>query len=74
MYFESDTFAADINGMFVGVHYAKILPHCIGCYISGSGLDDALTEAAIFKKRTLISITTENNYYRSKHSMLMIAR
>ena len=41
----SDTFAADINGMFGGFHYANILPHCNGCYTSGSGLDDAVIEA-----------------------------
>ena len=35
-YSKSDTFA-DIYGMFGGFHYAKILPCCIGCYISGSG-------------------------------------
>ena len=26
--------------MFGVFHYAKILPRCIGCYISGSDLDD----------------------------------
>ena len=71
-YSESDTFAADIYGMFGWFHYAKILPHCNGCYISGSGLDDALIEADVFRKRTLISILTESHYYRSKQSTLMI--
>ena len=60
--------------MFVGFHYAKILPHCIGCYISGSGLDDALIEAEVFEKRTLISIPTEIHYCRSKQTMLMIVK
>ena len=46
-------------------HYAKILPHCIGCYISGSGLDDALIEAEVFEKRTLNSIPTEIHYCKA---------
>ena len=47
----------------VGVfHYAKILPRCVGCYISGSDLNDALIEAEVFGKRTLISILTGSHY------------
>ena len=45
MYSESDTFAADINGMFVGFQYGKILPRCNGCYTSDSGHDDDVIEA-----------------------------
>ena len=47
---------------FLGFHYAKILPHCNGCYISGSGLDDAVIEAEVFRKRILISNLTESHY------------
>ena len=65
-YSESDTFAANIYGMFGCFRY--------GCYISGSGLDDALIEADVFRKRTLISILTESHYYRSKQSTLMIVK
>ena len=45
-------------GMFAVFHYAKILPGCIGCYISGSDLDDALFEAELF----VISILTGSHY------------
>ena len=62
-YSESDTFTADINGMFVGFHYGKILPRCNGCYTSGSGHDDDVIEAEeCFRKRILISILTESHY------------
>ena len=50
--------------MFGRFHYAKILPHCIDCYTSGSGLDDALIDAEVVRKRTVISILTESHYYR----------
>ena len=60
--------------MFVGFHYAKILPHCNGCYISGSGQDDAVIETEGFRKRILISFLIESHYYRSKQSMLMIVK
>ena len=41
----------DLYGMFGVFHYAKILPRCIGCYINGSDLDDALFEAELFLKQ-----------------------
>ena len=44
---------ADIYGRFGVFHYAKILPRCIGCYISGSDLDDALIETGVFGKSAL---------------------
>ena len=44
---QSDDTFADIYGMFGGFHYARIL-------LSGSGLDDALVEAEVSGKRTLI--------------------
>ena len=53
-YSESVILVVDIYGMFGVFHYAKILPRCIGCYISGSDLDDALFEAELFMKRVLI--------------------
>ena len=59
---QSDTFTADINGIFGRFHYAKILPHCNGCYISNCDLDDAVIEAEGFMKRTLIEILTESHY------------
>ena len=45
-------------GMCEGFHYAEILPRCIVCYIIGSDLGDALIEAEVFGKRTMISIIT----------------
>jgi len=72
--FLTDRFAAEINGMFVGFYNAKILPHCNGCSYMGSGLDNAVIEAKVFKKRTLISILIESHYYRSKQSMLTIVK
>ena len=33
--------------MFGVFHYAKILPRCIGCYIRGSDLDDAIRSKAL---------------------------
>ena len=47
LYSESDTLEVDIYSMFEVFHYAKILPRCIGWYISGSDLDDALFEAEL---------------------------
>ena len=55
---------ADIYGILGGFHYAKVLLRYIGRYISGSGLDDALIEAEIFGKRTLISVLTGSHFYK----------
>ena len=38
---ELETFAG-IYSMFEEFHYAKILLHCIGCYISGNSLGHIL--------------------------------
>ena len=45
---------------------------CSGRYIRGSGLHDALIEAGVFGKRTLIFIPTGCNYSRSIQSMLVV--
>ena len=58
----SVTLVVDIYGMFGVFHYAKILPRCIGCYIRGSDMDDAIFEAELFVKRVLISILTWSHY------------
>ena len=60
--------------MFARFHYAKILLRCIGRDITGTGLDDALIEATVFGKRTLIAILTESHYYMSMQSMLIIVQ
>jgi len=44
--------------MFGGFHYPKIIPRCIGCYISSSAMDDVIIKAEVFEKRSLVSIIT----------------
>ena len=38
---------------FGGFHMAKSVQHCIEKYIRGSGLDDALMETQVFRKKSL---------------------
>ena len=51
--------------MLGGFHTAKCVQRCIGKFIKGTGLEDALLEAGVFGVKVMESILAETNYVRS---------
>ena len=47
--------------MFGVFHYAKILPRCIGCYISGSDLNDGEASSDFnYHRKSLLKINANH--------------
>ncbi len=63
----------DLYPMLGAFHMAKVLLRCAGRYLSGSGLDDALIEAEVFGKKTLVSVLSGGHYVRSFQGMLILS-
>ena len=62
--------------MFGGFHYAKILPQCNGCYISNSGMDDAVIKSRGFQEANpdLNSHRKSPLKVKAKQNTLMIVK
>ena len=58
--------------MLGGFHMIKAALRCIGTYLTGSGIEDALIETGIFGVKTLEQVLTGKNYARAIYSMLVI--
>ena len=48
--------------MMGGFHMAKVAMHCIGKYLKGCGIEDALVETSVFGLKTIESIIDGSNY------------
>ena len=55
-----------------GFHMAKGVQHCIGKYIRGSGLDDALVETQVFRKKVIEQVLNGTHYIRSLRAILIL--
>ena len=55
-----------------GFCMAKCVRHCIGKYIQGSVLDDALVEAQVFGKKVIEQILNGTHYIRSLRAILIL--
>ena len=55
-----------------GFHMAKCVQHCIGKYIRGSGLDDALVETQVFGKKVIEQVLNGTHYIRSLRAILIL--
>ena len=53
-------------------HMAKCVQHCIGKYIRGSGLDDALVETQVFGKKVTEQELNGTHYIRSLRAILIL--
>ena len=53
-------------------HMVKCMHHCIGKYIQGSGLDDALVETQVFGKKVIEQMLNSTHYIRSLRKILML--
>ena len=58
--------------MLGGFHMAKALLRCIGTYLEGSGMEDALIECGIFGVKTLEQWVSGSHYSRSFYGMLVV--
>ena len=59
--------------MLGGFHTAKCVQRCIGKFIKGTGLEDALLEAGIFGVKVMESILAETNYVRSLRGIQILS-
>ena len=59
---------------FGGFHMAKSVQHCIEKYIRGSGLDDALMETQVFRKKSLCWNVERHSLYSIAESNIDISR
>ena len=55
-----------------GFCMAKCVRHCIGKYIQGSVLDDALVEAQVFGKKVIEQMLNGTHYIRSLRAILIL--
>ena len=55
-----------------GFCMAKCVRHCIGKYIQGSVLDDALVEAQVFRKKVIEQMLNGTHYIRSLRAILIL--
>ena len=51
---------------------AKCVQHCIGKYIQGRGLDDALVETQVFGKNVIEQVLKRTHYIRSLRAILIL--
>ena len=59
--------------MLGGFHTAKCVQRCIGKFIKGTGLEDALVEAGVFGVKVMESILAETNYVRSLRGIQILS-
>ena len=59
--------------MFGGFHTAKSVQRCIGKYIKGTGLEDALVETGVFRVKVMESILAATNYVRSLRAIQILS-
>ena len=59
--------------MFGGFHTAKSVQRCIGKYIKGTGLEDALVETGVFRVKVMESILAATNYVRSLRGIQILS-
>ena len=55
-----------------GFHMTKCVQHCIGKYIRGSGLDDALMETQEFLENVIEQVLNGTHYTRSLRAILIL--
>ena len=59
--------------MLLGFDMAKCVLHCIGKFIKGSGLDDALIETGVFRSKIIEAVLAGTHYVRSFRGMLILS-
>ena len=59
--------------MLGAFHTAKCVEHCIGKFIQGSGLDDALKHTKVFTVKTVDSALNGTHYVRLLKAFLILA-
>lgn len=68
---EPDT-SSDMFPMIGMCHMAKVLLLCAGRYLSGSGVDNALTECEVFGRRTLAAVLSSQ--VKSSQGMFIVSQ
>ena len=69
---ELDAFQ-DLFPILGNFHLTKVLLRCVGRFLTGSGVDDALIEAGVFGKKVLVSVLSGSHYVKSLHGMSVVS-
>ena len=67
---------AEFNDLFpiLGMlHYTKVLLRCAGCYLPGSGAEDALIECEVFGKQILHSVLAGSHYVKPLQGLMIVS-
>ena len=56
-----------------GFHMAKAAMHCVGKYLRGSGIEDALVETEAFRLKVVQSVMEGSHYVRAFRGLLIAA-
>ena len=59
--------------MLGSFHTVKVVEHCIGKYLRGSGVEDALVETDVFGLKAVESMVNGSHYIRSLRSIIILA-
>ena len=58
--------------MFGSFHTEKVIEHCIGKYLRGSGMEDALVETGVFGVKAVESMMNGSHYIRSLGRIIIL--
>ena len=59
--------------MLGSFHTATVVEHCIGKYLRGSGVEDALVEKGVFGLKAAESMMNGSHYVRSLRGVIILA-
>ena len=59
--------------MLGSFHTAKVVEHCIGKYLRGSGVEDAHVETGVFGVKAVESMMNGSHYIRSLGRIIILA-
>ena len=59
--------------MLGSFHTGKVVEHCIGKYLRGRGVEDALVETGVFGLKAVESIMNGSHYIRSLRGIIILA-